>query len=255
MATIKKAIPKAQNGKLTKAELDALSHQKRGMGEVNNTYVKKAGSIMNETGVLTNSQKEQLKKYMSKAGTAKSIYEGLPNIGRMLGHGNSAADVPKGSQLEKQRKGGIVKKKMRNGGSIPKAQLGKLIKSGIKRVAGEAKAIKSGIKSGLKEGAQEYKKTKFFNEWDRLKGTDKMPKMPKGMGFKSGGKVGKMRNGGSLSGLRASNKRVGPVDPKGAFTKVQKKTLRGAKGKASLTKDKQLGATKMAKRGMSIKKK
>jgi hypothetical protein len=65
----------------------------------------------------------------------------------------------------------------------------------------------------------------------------------------------KMRNGGSLSGLKASNKRVGPIDPKGAFTKVQKKTLAGAKGKASLTKDKQLGATKMAKRGMSIKKK
>jgi hypothetical protein len=65
----------------------------------------------------------------------------------------------------------------------------------------------------------------------------------------------KMKNGGSLSGLRASNKRVGPVDPKGAFTKVQKKTLAGAKGKASLTKDKQLGATKMAKRGMKISKK
>ena len=73
---------------------------------------------------------------------------------------------------------------------------------------------------------------------------------------KNGGKVKKkMKNGGSLSGLKASNKRVGPVDPKGAFTKVQKKTLKGAKGKASLTKDKQLGATKMAKRGMSIKKK
>ena len=65
----------------------------------------------------------------------------------------------------------------------------------------------------------------------------------------------KMQNGGSLSGLKASNKRVGPVDPKGAFTKVQKKTLAGAKGKASLTKDKQLGATKMAKRGMKISKK
>ena len=65
----------------------------------------------------------------------------------------------------------------------------------------------------------------------------------------------KAKSGGSLSGLKASNKRVGPVDPKGAFTKVQKKTLAGAKGKASLTKDKQLGATKMAKRGMSIKKK
>ena len=65
----------------------------------------------------------------------------------------------------------------------------------------------------------------------------------------------KMRNGGSLTGLKASNKRVGPIDPKGAFTKVQKKTLKGAKGKASLTKDKQLGATKMAKKGMSVKKK
>ena len=58
----------------------------------------------------------------------------------------------------------------------------------------------------------------------------------------------KMKNGGSLSGLKASNKRVGPVDPKGAFTTVQKKTLAGAKGKAKLTQDKQLGATKMKKK-------
>jgi len=60
--------------------------------------------------------------------------------------------------------------------------------------------------------------------------------------------------GGSLTGLKASNKRVGPVDPKGAFTKVQKKTLAGAKGKVSLTKDKQLGATSMAKDGKWIQK-
>ena len=175
MATIKKTIPKAQNGKLTQKELDALSHQKRGMGQLDNTYVKKSGPIMNDLGMLTNSQKEQLKKYMSKAGTAKKIYEGLPNIGRMLGHGDSAADIPKGSQLEKQKKGGMVRKKM--------------------------------------------------------------------------------KNGGSLSGLKASNKRVGPVDPKGAYTTVQKRTLAGAKGKAKLTPDKQLGATKMAKRGMKISKK
>jgi hypothetical protein len=69
---------------------------------------------------------------------------------------------------------------------------------------------------------------------------------------KSGGKT-KMKNGGSLTGLKASNKRVGPVDPKGAYTKVQKKTLAGAKGKASLTKDKQLGATKMKMGGKSKK--
>jgi hypothetical protein len=73
--------------------------------------------------------------------------------------------------------------------------------------------------------------------------------------FEKGGSIKKkMKNGGSLSGLKASNKRVGSVDPKGAFTKVQKKTLAGAKGKASLTKDKQLGATKMAKKGMKISK-
>ena len=65
----------------------------------------------------------------------------------------------------------------------------------------------------------------------------------------------KMKNGGSLSGLKASNKRVGPVDPKGAFTKVQKKTLAGARTTAKLTKDKQLGATKMAKCGTKMSKK
>ena len=57
------------------------------------------------------------------------------------------------------------------------------------------------------------------------------------------------KSGGSLTGLKASTKRVGPVDPKGAYTKVQEKTLAGAKGKASLTKDKELGATKMQKGG------
>jgi hypothetical protein len=173
MATIKKPIKKAQNGTLTTKELDALSHQKRGMGKVDNSYIKKPGGIMNELGHLSNSQTSQLKKYMSKAGTAKKIYEGLPNVGRILGEGNSAADIPKGSQLEKQKKGGIIKKKM--------------------------------------------------------------------------------RNGGSLSGLKASTKRDKGTDPKGAFTKVQKKTLAGARGKASLTKDKQLGATKM-KMGGKMKK-
>jgi hypothetical protein len=73
---------------------------------------------------------------------------------------------------------------------------------------------------------------------------------------KNGGPVKKkMKNGGSLSGLTASTKRDKGTDVGGAWTKVQNKTLAGAKGKAKLTKDKQLGATKMAKRGMSIKKK
>jgi hypothetical protein len=64
----------------------------------------------------------------------------------------------------------------------------------------------------------------------------------------------KMQNSGSLSGLKASTKRVGPIDPNGAWTKVQEKTLAGARGKAVLKKDKELGATKM-KMGGSVKKK
>jgi hypothetical protein len=73
---------------------------------------------------------------------------------------------------------------------------------------------------------------------------------------KNGGAVKKkMKNGGSLTSLNASNKRDKGIDPKGAYTTVQKRTLAGAKGKAKLTADKQLGATRMAKRGMSISKK
>jgi hypothetical protein len=58
------------------------------------------------------------------------------------------------------------------------------------------------------------------------------------------------------AGLKASTKRVGPVDPNGAWTKVQEMNLppRNVKTKVSLTKDKQLGATSMAKGGKNITK-
>ena len=54
---------------------------------------------------------------------------------------------------------------------------------------------------------------------------------------------------GSLSGMKASDKRVGPVDPQGAWTKVQEATLADARMKATLKKDKELGATKMKNGG------
>lgn len=50
---------------------------------------------------------------------------------------------------------------------------------------------------------------------------------------------------GSMSGLKASDKRVGPVDPQGAWTKVQEATLADARMTPKLKKDKELGATKM----------
>ena len=128
----------------------------------------------------------------------------------------------------------------------PKAQLGRLIKKGVKEVSEKVVPKKALPKinnatweAAMSEVGREDLRAKMKN-WDKelLKGKKKM------------------RNGGSLSGLKASNKRVGPVDPNGAFTKVQERTLAGAKGKAKLTKDKQLGATKMtAKAGKKISKK
>jgi len=73
----------------------------------------------------------------------------------------------------------------------------------------------------------------------------------RGVIAKKGAKIKKAQ-----AGLTASNKRVGPVDPKGAWTKVQEMNLppRNVKTKVSLTRDKQLGATKM-KSGGKMKKK
>lgn len=56
------------------------------------------------------------------------------------------------------------------------------------------------------------------------------------------------------AGMKASNKRVGPVDPRGAWTKVQEQTLAGKRTPVSLKKDKELGATSMAKGGKWIQK-
>ena len=52
------------------------------------------------------------------------------------------------------------------------------------------------------------------------------------------------------------SKRVGPIDPNGAWTKVQEKTIAGSKAaKVPLKKDKQLGASKMKMGGKMSKKK
>ena len=65
-------------------------------------------------------------------------------------------------------------------------------------------------------------------------------------------KIKKMQAGG----VTKSVKRVGPVDPNGAYTKVQERTLAGKKVAApKLVKDKELGATKMKKGGKVSKKK
>ena len=64
------------------------------------------------------------------------------------------------------------------------------------------------------------------------------------------GKIKRSKDGmGSMSGLNASDQRMGPIDPNGAWTKVQEATLAGARMKATLKRDKELGATKMKNGG------
>lgn len=66
--------------------------------------------------------------------------------------------------------------------------------------------------------------------------------------------MGKMKK--AQAGLKASTKRVGPVDPMGAWTKVQEMNLppRNVKTAVSLKKDKEQGATSMtAKKGKTVK--
>jgi len=163
-----KALPK---GTLTNAELKALAHQKRGMGSLDydSAFVKKRGAIMNDLGYLTSAQKEQLKKYMSKADIPQQIYEGLPNIGTLFGY--SAADIPKGSQLEDQRNGGkIVKKKAKSGATISKAKDGMWMQkaaASIKRrgTAGKCTPItKPGCTGRAKALAKTFKKIAKSNK-------------------------------------------------------------------------------------------
>lgn len=66
-------------------------------------------------------------------------------------------------------------------------------------------------------------------------------------------RISKMQAGGVV---KSQPKRMGPIDPNGAYTKVQERTLAGAKVAApKLVKDKELGATKMKKGGKVSKKK
>jgi hypothetical protein len=55
-------------------------------------------------------------------------------------------------------------------------------------------------------------------------------------------------------GVSKPAKRVGPIDPSGAWTKVHERTIAGAKApKVSLVKDKELGATEMKSGGKVAK--
>jgi hypothetical protein len=111
------------------------------------------------------------------------------------------------------------------------------------RTMAEAKDNKKAQGGSVKKSFPDLNKDGKITKADILKG--------RGV-IKNGGKIKKAQ-----AGLKASNKRVGPVDPKGAWTKVQEMNLppRNVKTSVSLKKDKQLGATKMKSGGKMKKKK
>ena len=165
------------------------------------------------------------------------------------------------------RKPGYETMSGKKGLSIKKAQKGEKIKK-LPEGASSASAEKDYTKSdSIMNVIKNIRKKPFtaeslkstYNDEKKIRSLFKSADSLKAEGDRKTKATGGVRrgirfkNGGSLSGLTASTKRDKGVDPKGAFTKVQKKTLAGAKGKASLTKDKQLGATKM-KMGGRMKK-
>ena len=140
---------------------------------------------------------------------------------------------------------------------LKKAQFGALIKAGVKAAAKAApkatkaaKKIGSEAKSAITQVERNALKKRFQ---DIDKGLDKTSS-PSEKISKAVNPKPKMQAGGVV---KTQPKRVGPVDPNGAYTKVQERNLppRDVKTKVSLSPNKQLGATKMMKKGGKVSKK
>lgn len=181
-------------------------------------------------------------------------------------NGKSFPDLNKDGKITKadilKGRGVIAKKKMQYGGAaasmkptskVKKAQAGKSIDStGIyKKRAEDAgnKLLKDDVRNfgkNVKDFATKQADSKRYQRKGKPGFDEQGNRKPLSLKFK-------LRKG--QAGLTASNKRVGPIDPNGAYTKVQEMNLppRNVKTKVSLTKNKELGATKMMKMGGGLK--
>ena len=145
---------------------------------------------------------------------------------------------------------------------MKKAQFGALLKAGAKaatkkvtkeapkmanRVHKPRNAFEEDLKAAITQVERNALKKRFQ---DIDKGLDKTSSPSEKI---SKGTKPKMQAGGVV---KTQPKRLGPIDPNGAYTKVQERTLTGKKVAApKLVKDKELGATKMKKGGKVSKKK
>jgi hypothetical protein len=168
-------------------------------------------------------------------------------------NGKSFPDLNKDGKITKADilKGrGVIAKK---GAKVKKAQAGKSIDStGIyKKRAEDAgnKLLKDDVRNfgkNIKDFATKQADLKRYQRKGKPGFDEQGNRKPLSLKFK-------LKR--AQAGLTASNKRVGPIDPKGAWTKVQEQTIAGKKTPVSLKKDKQLGATKMKSGGKMKKKK
>lgn len=160
-----------------------------------------------------------------------------------------------------KKNGGSVKKKMKTGGPIKKAQGGDLIKKGAKAVKSINKLMPSGLKkaqvgtllrkvakgtvAGAAAGAAASSTTGCSSGrrhcFHRRSYSTPSNRVPWG-NRKNGGPIAKMKNGGSIKNVSAGPSKktsIAPkVDPKGAYTKVQQRTLGNMKSGGKIKKNK-----------------
>lgn len=132
-----------------------------------------------------------------------------------------------------------MKKKMQDGGPVFKGS-----PKSDRKMSRKIQKTLSKINDGIYN--EELKKKKSQLDFNKEKFSFEKEKFKEGLRKK-------MQAGGVV---KSQPKRVGPVDPDGAWTKVQEKNLPpvNAKTKVSLAPDKELGATKMMKKGGEIEK-
>lgn len=90
--------------------------------DYDSSFVLNHNNTMNDLGYLSDSRKEELKRYMNSRGTFDKIYEGLPNF--LVPFGISASEIPSDSVLRKED-GGYFE----DGGkmTLPKALTGEFM--------------------------------------------------------------------------------------------------------------------------------
>jgi len=149
-----------------------------------------------------------------------------------------------GGPVKKMQSGGKTPtyKNLPMGVSLEEEERSGYRKEGIKPSKQDSAAYKQGYGRGV-QGGKGYAGESPIGRMGRWEGQNAKPK--------AAAPKKKMQAGGVMKPA----KRVGPIDPNGAWTKVQERTIAGKKApKVPLKKDKQLGATKM-KMGGKLKKK